>query len=46
MLDRVTHRKAMRDELITVLRMLMGLSPAIKGDLPPPGDLAMAADAK
>jgi acetyl-CoA carboxylase carboxyl transferase subunit beta len=46
MLDRVTHRKDMRDELITVLRMLMGLSPAIKGDLPPPGDLAVAADAK
>ena len=46
MLDRVTHRKEMRDELITVLRMLMGLSPAIKGDLPPPGDLAVAADAK
>ena len=46
MLDRVTHRKDMRDELITVLRMLMGLSPAIKGDLPPPGDLTVAADAK
>ena len=45
MLDRVTHRKAMRDELITILRMLMGQSPAIKGDLPPPGDLAVAADA-
>jgi acetyl-CoA carboxylase carboxyl transferase subunit beta len=45
MLDRVTHRKAMRDELITILRMLSGLSPAVKGDLPAPGDLAVAADA-
>lgn len=36
MLDRVTHRKAIRDELTTVLRMLMGLPPAIKGDLPAP----------
>ncbi len=46
MLDRVTHRKAMREELITILRMLMGLAPAIKGDLPPPGDLTVAADTK
>jgi len=37
MLDRVTHRKDMRDELITILRMMMRQSPAIKGDLPPPG---------
>lgn len=37
MLDRVTHRRAMRDDLITILRMLMRKSPAIKGDLPPPG---------
>ena len=36
MLDRVIHRKAMRDELVTVIRMLMSLPPAIKGDLPPP----------
>ena len=36
MLDRVTHRKAMRDELVTVIRMLMDLPPAIKGDLPAP----------
>ena len=36
MLDRVTHRKAMRDELATVLRMLMRLPPAIRGELPPP----------
>ncbi len=37
MLDRVTHRKDMREELVTILRMLMRQSPAIKGDLPPPG---------
>jgi acetyl-CoA carboxylase carboxyl transferase subunit beta len=37
MLDRVTHRKNMRDELITIVRMLTRQSPAIKGELPPPG---------
>src|SRR6056297_539874 len=37
MLDRVTHRKDMREELIRITRMLMGLSPAVMGDLPPPG---------
>ncbi|MPQ94412.1 acetyl-CoA carboxylase, carboxyltransferase subunit beta [Thioclava sp. JE_KL1] len=36
MLDRVTHRMKMRDELITILRMLMNLPPAVKGDLPAP----------
>jgi acetyl-CoA carboxylase carboxyl transferase subunit beta len=36
MLDRVVHRKAMREELVTILRMLTGLSPAVKGDLAPP----------
>ena len=42
MLDRVTHRKNLREELVTILRMLMNQSPAIKGDLPPPGELAEA----
>lgn len=37
MLDRVVARKDMRDELITILRMLMRQPPAIKGELPPPG---------
>jgi acetyl-CoA carboxylase carboxyl transferase subunit beta len=32
----------MRDELITILRMLSGQSPAIKGDLPAPGSPALA----
>jgi acetyl-CoA carboxylase carboxyl transferase subunit beta len=36
MLDRVTHRKNMRDDLIIIIRMLMNLSPEIKGDLAPP----------
>ncbi len=36
MLDRVTHRKKLRDELTTILRMLMGQTPAIRGDLSPP----------
>ena len=36
MLDRVTPRGEMRDELITIIRMLMGLPPAIKADLPAP----------
>jgi acetyl-CoA carboxylase carboxyl transferase subunit beta len=38
MLDRVTHRKSLRDELITICRMLMGQPPAVKGDLPAPGE--------
>ena len=36
MLDRVTPRPNMRDELITITRMLLNLPPAIAGDLPPP----------
>ena len=36
MLDRVTHRKALRDELVTILRMLTLQPPAVKGDLPAP----------
>jgi acetyl-CoA carboxylase carboxyl transferase subunit beta len=39
MLDRVTHRKQLRDELIVILRMLMGMAPAVAGELPPPGEL-------
>lgn len=37
MLDRVTHRKHLREELITITRMLMGMKPAVLADLPPPG---------
>ncbi|MEK9705501.1 MAG: acetyl-CoA carboxylase, carboxyltransferase subunit beta [Paracoccaceae bacterium] len=36
MLDRVTPRTELREELITIVRMLMKKSPAIKGDLPAP----------
>lgn len=36
MLDRVTRRTEMRDELITITRMLMNQPPAVKGDLPAP----------
>ncbi|SLN30086.1 acetyl-CoA carboxylase, carboxyltransferase subunit beta [Pseudooctadecabacter jejudonensis] len=43
MLDRVTERGKMRDELITITRMLMGLDPAITGDLPAP-DITEAED--
>lgn len=36
MLDRVTPRTQLREELVTITRMLMGLPPAIMGDLPAP----------
>jgi acetyl-CoA carboxylase carboxyl transferase subunit beta len=36
MLDRVTPRTEMRDDLITIIRMLMRKPPAVKGDLPAP----------
>ncbi|WP_375257558.1 acetyl-CoA carboxylase, carboxyltransferase subunit beta [Citreimonas sp.] len=37
MLDRVTDRRKMREELIVLTRMLMKAPPATWGDLPPPG---------
>lgn len=36
MLDRVTHRSKMRDDLISITRMLLGMPPPIAGDLPAP----------
>ncbi|MEM9736892.1 MAG: acetyl-CoA carboxylase, carboxyltransferase subunit beta [Pseudomonadota bacterium] len=36
MIDRVVPRGEMRDELGTILRMLMGKPPLVKGDLPAP----------
>jgi acetyl-CoA carboxylase carboxyl transferase subunit beta len=36
MLDRVTPRTEMREDLITIIRMLMRMPPAVKGDLPAP----------
>jgi acetyl-CoA carboxylase carboxyl transferase subunit beta len=43
MLDRVIHRKDMREELIRIVRMLMRLPPQIVGDLPPPEKVASPA---
>ncbi|WP_341212542.1 acetyl-CoA carboxylase, carboxyltransferase subunit beta [uncultured Limimaricola sp.] len=43
MLDRVTPRGKMRDELITVTRMLMGLPQAVMADLPAPATPEPAA---
>lgn len=45
MLDRVTSRTDMRDELITITRMLMGLTPPVKGDLPAPDPVSDASAA-
>ncbi|MFN6977504.1 MAG: acetyl-CoA carboxylase, carboxyltransferase subunit beta [Gemmobacter sp.] len=36
MLDRVIHRRAMRDELAAIARLLMRQPPPVKGDLAPP----------
>ena len=36
MLDRVTARKDLKDELVGILRLLLKKSPAISGDLPSP----------
>ncbi len=51
MLDRVTPRTQMRDELISIVRMLMKQSPPVRGDLPapeptvsPPPDAASTAE--
>lgn len=38
MLDRVTPRSRMKDELVAIIRMLMREPAAIKGDLPAPPD--------
>jgi len=45
MLDRVTPRSKMRDELITITRMLLGLDPVVVGDLPAPDTVVSTADA-
>ena len=36
MLDRVTKRTELKEELVTIVRMLMKQPPAVKGDLPAP----------
>ncbi|PKP74165.1 MAG: acetyl-CoA carboxylase carboxyl transferase subunit beta [Alphaproteobacteria bacterium HGW-Alphaproteobacteria-6] len=43
MLDRVTHRKALKEELTTIIRMLTRQGPAIRGDLPKPDPARAAA---
>jgi len=40
MLDRVTHRRRLREELIALVRMLLALPPAVAADLPPPDPAA------
>ncbi|MDP5347116.1 MAG: acetyl-CoA carboxylase carboxyl transferase subunit beta, partial [Paracoccaceae bacterium] len=42
MLDRVTPRTKLREELITITRMLIGQPPAVWGDLPAPDAAATA----
>ena len=42
MLDRVTPRTQMRDELVTIIRMMMNLPPQVHGDLPAPEPKAPA----
>ncbi|MEM6375056.1 MAG: acetyl-CoA carboxylase, carboxyltransferase subunit beta [Pseudomonadota bacterium] len=44
MLDRVTPRLALREELITITRLLLNLPPAVKGDLPPPEPQSLAKE--
>jgi acetyl-CoA carboxylase carboxyl transferase subunit beta len=44
MLDRVTPRAQLRDELITITRMLTGMPPAVVGDLPAPEEAAPAPE--
>ncbi|MCL4117161.1 UNVERIFIED_CONTAM: hypothetical protein GTU68_065009 [Idotea baltica] len=44
MLDRVTKRQDMRDELISIVRMLMKLPPAIAADLAPPPKIEDKSD--
>jgi len=40
MLDRVTDRREMKEELVSITRMLMQLPPPVAGDLPAPDDTA------
>ncbi|ATG34254.1 acetyl-coenzyme A carboxylase carboxyl transferase subunit beta [Phaeobacter piscinae] len=44
MLDRVTPRTEMREELIKITRLLLGLPPQIVGDLPAPDESEQAAN--
>ena len=44
MLDRVTHRRNMKSELVSITRMLLNMPPPVAGDLPSPEAVAVAAD--
>lgn len=44
MLDRVVDRRAMREELAVLLRLLTGAPPRVLGDLPPPPERAPEPD--
>ena len=44
MLDRVTPRGRIRDELISITRLLTGMPPAVRGDLPAPKPADPAPD--
>lgn len=46
MLDRVTHRSEMKDELVRIVRMLMHMPPPVMGDLPAPNDKAESEPAE
>ena len=39
MLDRVTPRTEMKEELVSIIRMLMQMPPPVMGDLPKPSEL-------
>ncbi|MGH1330403.1 MAG: acetyl-CoA carboxylase, carboxyltransferase subunit beta [Paracoccaceae bacterium] len=43
MLDRVTPRSQLRDELITITRMLLGMPPPVAAELPAPNETEAAA---
>ncbi|MFV0410554.1 MAG: acetyl-CoA carboxylase, carboxyltransferase subunit beta [Paracoccus sp. (in: a-proteobacteria)] len=45
MLDRVTKRTDLREELITILRIMTGLPPAVMGELPSPEAVAASEPA-
>ena len=36
MLDRVTDRRQMKDELVQIIRLMLSMPPAVKGELPAP----------
>ncbi len=44
MLDRVTHRMKLKDELVAILRMLGNMPPVVVADLPAPDAPAAGTD--